>query len=96
MFWRTKLNDTQRAGFRTFLASEGYDTANEDLMLNEAQAYLIHTSYPRYFVPDRVGLTAAQAALLRETFVRGMPDGWLKAATRIAGPVHSPVSGRND
>jgi hypothetical protein len=95
-FWRTVLNETQRAGIRRFLADEGYDTANEELTLNEAQAYLIHTSYPRYFVPERVGMTAAQAALLRETFVRGMPDGWLKAAARGAGPGHSPVNGRND
>jgi uncharacterized tellurite resistance protein B-like protein len=80
-FWQTVLNDTQRAGIRRFLGNEGYDTANEDLMLNEAQAYLVHTQDERYFRPDRAGLSVAEAALLRETFVRGMPGGWLKAAT---------------
>jgi hypothetical protein len=80
-FWQTVLNDTQRDGFRRFLGNEGYDTANEDLMLNEAQAYLVHTNDKRYFLPDRAGLSEAEAARLRETFVRGMPDGWLKAET---------------
>ena len=80
-FWQTVLNDEQRAGFRHFLGDEGYDTANEDLMLNEAQAYLIHTRDTRFFRPDRAGLTEAQAAQLRENFVRGMPEGWFKTAT---------------
>jgi hypothetical protein len=79
-FWQTALSDAQRAGFRRFLGSEGYDTANEDLMLNEAQAYLIHTPDRRYFLPDRAGLTEAEAARLRAVFVGGMADGWLKDA----------------
>jgi hypothetical protein len=80
-FWQTALNDSQREGFRRFLGSEGYDTANEDLMLNEAQAYLVHTPDRNYFLPDRAGLSEAEAVRLREVFVRGMPDGWLKTAT---------------
>jgi hypothetical protein len=79
-FWLTTLSDTQRAGFRHFLGSEGYDTANEDLMLNETQAFLVHTRDPRYFLPDRAGLTSPEATLLRQAFISGMPDGWLKAA----------------
>ena len=79
-FWQTALSDAQRDGFRHFLGGEGYDTTNEDLMLNEAQAYLIHTRDRRYFLPDRVGLTEAEAARLRAVFIQGMPDGWLKAA----------------
>ena len=95
-FWRTVLNDAQRAGFRRFLGDEGYDTANEDLMLNEAQAYLVHTGDRRYFLPERAGLTEPVAAALRETFVHGMPDGWLKAATQAAGPLSTAVNGRNE
>jgi uncharacterized tellurite resistance protein B-like protein len=85
-FWETRLSDTQRAGFRGFLGNEGYDTANEDLMLNEAQAYLVHTADPRFFRPDVVGLSAAQAAALRQEFLNGMPKGWLKAAAEGAAP----------
>ncbi len=43
-------------------------------MLNEAQAYLVHTNDKRYFLPDRAGLTEEEAT------PRGMPDGWLKTA----------------
>ena len=82
-FWETVLSDAQRAGFRRFLGGEGYDTSNEDLMRNEAQAYLIHTPDARFFRPDLVGLTGDEAAELREAFVRGMPDGWLKDATPL-------------
>jgi hypothetical protein len=85
-FWQTVLNETQRAGLRRFLGSEGYDTANEDLMLNEAQAFLVHTGDKRYFLPDRAGLGDAEAARLRDIFVRGMPDGWLKTAAQGARP----------
>jgi hypothetical protein len=76
-FWLTVLNETQRGGFRRFLGTDGYDTSNEDLMLNETQAYLIHTADPHYFAPDRAGMTEAEAARLRDIFVRGMPDRWL-------------------
>jgi hypothetical protein len=79
-FWETALTDAQRAGFRHFLGGEGYDTSNEELMLNEAQAYLVHTRDSRYFLPGRAGLTEAEAAALRSTFISGMPNGWLKSA----------------
>jgi hypothetical protein len=91
-FWLSVLNETQRAGFRRFLGREGYDTANEEIMLNETQAYLVHTSDRQFFRPDLAGLTEAEAARLRETFVRGMPDGWLKAAAQGA----RPFPGRRD
>ncbi len=84
-FWQNVLTEAQRAGFRRFLGSEGYDTTNEDLMLNEAQAYLIHTPDPRYFRPELAGLTDAEAARLRQIFLSGMPI----AALRTGGP-HTP------
>jgi hypothetical protein len=80
------LSDKQRAGFRDFLGDQHYDTANEDLMLNEAQAYLVHTNDKRYFLPDHAGLTEEDATRLREIFVRGMPGGWLKAAAQASNP----------
>ena len=80
-FWDTVLTESQRAGFRRFLAGQDYDTDNEDLMINETQAYLMHTADPRYFRPDLAGLTPAEAASLRRTFWLGMPPGWLKDAT---------------
>ena len=85
-FWLNVLTEAQRAGFRHFLGGEGYDTTNEDLMLNEAQAYLIHTPDPRYFRPDLAGLSDAEAARLRQIFLAGMPDAWLKTAAQLKVP----------
>jgi hypothetical protein len=85
-FWLTTLTEAQRAGFRAFLGGEGYDTSDEELMLNEAQAFLVHTNDRRYFLPGRAGLSEAEAARLREAFVRGMPEGWLKSAAQAAVP----------
>jgi hypothetical protein len=82
-FWQNVLTEAQRAGFRRFLGSEGYDETNEDLMLNEAQAYLVHTPDPRYFRPDYAGLSDAEAARLRGIFLAGMPVDWLKTATPV-------------
>lgn len=84
LFWETVLSEEQRAGFRRFLVGEGYDGMNEDLMLNEAQAYLIHTRDRRFFDPKLAGLSDAEADRLREMFLRDMPEGWLRDLTHPA------------
>jgi hypothetical protein len=76
-FWQNVLTEAQRAGFRRFLGTEGYDTTNEDLMLNETQAYLVHTPDPRFFRPALAGLSDAEAARLRQVFVAHSPAAWL-------------------
>jgi hypothetical protein len=85
-FWQTVLTEAERANFRRFLGGEGYDATNEDLMLNEAQAYLIHTPDRRYFRPELVGLSEPEAARLRQIFLGGMPAAWLNDTV----PAHSP------
>jgi hypothetical protein len=80
-FWQNTLSDAQRASFRRFLSGQGYDSTNEDLMLNETQAYLIHTPDVRYFRPALVGMSEAEATRLRAVFGRGMPDAWLTEKT---------------
>jgi hypothetical protein len=79
-FW-TSLTADQQARFRSFLGSEGYDTANEDLMRNETQAYLVHTADARFFNPASAGIDAPSLARLRARFVAGMPPNWLRART---------------
>lgn len=86
-FWQTALTDAQRAGFRRFLASEGYDGADEDLMMNETQAYLVHTRNRQFFDPRMAGLTEVEAERLRDAFLHDMPDGWL-ARLPQSGPAH--------
>jgi hypothetical protein len=88
-FWLTTLTGDERAAFRSFLASAEYDGGNEDLMLNEMQAYLMFTHDVALFSIDRVGLTQARAAELRSRFLAGMPAGWLRnslASYQAAAP----------
>ncbi len=39
-FWRDSQDDDARASWRAFLAGLGYDAANEELCINEFQAYM--------------------------------------------------------
>ncbi|MGK7867407.1 hypothetical protein [Falsiroseomonas sp. E2-1-a20] len=63
--WRQRLTEAERAAIRAFLGREGYDTADEELMINEAQAYLLHTPDPRFFTPAHIGMDEAQVERLR-------------------------------
>lgn len=63
--WTTRFGDEARAAFEAFLAREGYDTGNAELMANEAMAYLAFTPDPRLFAPRHVGLPEAEVERLR-------------------------------
>ncbi|WP_426956438.1 hypothetical protein [Muricoccus radiodurans] len=64
--WRTVFTESERAAFRAFMVREGYDTANETLMANEAMAYFVCTPDRRFFDPRRdVGMDEENAARLR-------------------------------
>jgi hypothetical protein len=79
-FWDTVLDAGERDKFRRFLGGEGYDTANDDLMRNETQAYLVFTPDRRFFSAGAVGLGDAETAALQRKFIEAMPVAWLKAA----------------
>ena len=87
-FWAATLSEQERVRLRQFLASEGYDPAIDDLMANEAQAYLVHTTDPRFFGPAAVGMTQARLDALRTGFLAGMPPGWLRNGP--APPARAP------
>jgi hypothetical protein len=92
-FWEGALTADERGGVRQFLGSEGYDTAYEELMYNEMQAYLMFTRDPEFFMPEHVGMTSARLADLQGTFLRAMPTGWLQdalAATPVIIPASAP------
>jgi len=63
--WATRFGDEARAAFVEFLGREGYDTANSELMANEAMAYLVFTPDPRLFAARHVGLPEAEVERLR-------------------------------
>lgn len=76
-FWHETLSKRQRNALRTFLAKSGYDPDNEELMINEAQAYLLHTPDPRAFNARMAGLAEAELEGIRQTFLKGYPDALL-------------------
>ncbi len=80
-FWRDILTPEERAKFVAFLDREGYDTAFPDLMINETQAYLMHTPDRRFFSPAEVGISQQRVAELRQIFLVGMPPSWLRDRT---------------
>jgi hypothetical protein len=80
-FWHDLMTEADRAGFRRFLIADHYDGGIDDLMMNEGQAYLMHTHDPRFFTAQFVGLTPARIEELRQMFMAGMPRGWLRDAT---------------
>jgi hypothetical protein len=88
--WQDVLTQDERAQFRTYLGTEGYDTSLEDLMINEMQAYLMYTPDLRFFDPTRLAITPGRFAAIRAAFAAGMPSCWLRAETPGV-PGNSPV-----
>jgi len=82
-WWRERLTPRDRARLGRFLAEGGYDPELEEVMMNEAMAYLMHTPDPRFFSPEAAGLDAETVDRLRARFLEGMPDTWL---ARMAWP----------
>ena len=73
--WETSFTEAERTAVRRFLLAEGYDTAQEEMMANEAMAYLLYTPDRRFFDPARdLGWSDAQADRLRNLLRAGAPD----------------------
>ena len=71
--WRDQLTERQRENIRGFLAGIGYDRRNEELMLNEAQAFLMNTADSRAFNAAAVGMTEPELAEVRNRFWQTLP-----------------------
>jgi hypothetical protein len=82
-FWKTGMSAAYRVAFTRFLTSQDYDSDDEDLMMNESQAYLMHTPDPRFFNARAVSLTDKALNLLQASFLLGMPNGWLRDCTSV-------------
>ena len=70
-FWRSLLREDERELWRRYLASQGYDRGNEDLMINETQALLMHTPDKRDFNAAELRLGDAELEGLRDRFKLG-------------------------
>lgn len=77
-FWAQTLTAGERERFRQYLRTEGYDPGLEEVMENEAQAYLIFTDGAEFFAPRMIGMSQARLAGLRAGFYQAMPAGWLR------------------
>ena len=82
-FWLTVLDDAGRAAFRRYLTQQNYDPALEDLMVNEMQAYLMHTHDTRLFNAASLGVSRDRLAQWQAAFLLGMPNGWLRDHTVV-------------
>ncbi len=72
--WEARMTEAERAAIRAFLGREGYDTRQEEMMANEAMAYLLHTPDREVFNPIReLGWSEAQVARVRALFAEGAP-----------------------
>jgi hypothetical protein len=67
-FWRQRLTESERQIWRQFLARQDYDIKNEDLVINETQAYLMHTPDDRAFDASSLGLAPARLEAMRARF----------------------------
>jgi len=85
-FWNS-LSPADRAGFTGFLGRQGYDTSNNNLMLNETEAYLVFTTDPQFFDAAAVQMDPAHLADLRNQFIANMPDFWLRPLANETLPV---------
>lgn len=71
-FWTQLMNEPEREAWRHYLASQGYDAGNEELMVNETQALLMNTPDERDFKAADLRWTPADLAALRERFQLGL------------------------
>lgn len=72
-FWRQEMSIAERTLFRNFLSSAGYDPANEWVMINETQAFLMHTPDTRAFSAAHLGVDEVTLARLRYRFANNAP-----------------------
>jgi hypothetical protein len=89
-FWNETMDETARSAFRRFLDAGEYDLSLSDLVVNETQAYLMHTRDRRLFSPAALALPEPVVLRLQAEFLRHMPSGWLRDST--AAPGFTPVA----
>lgn len=69
--WREVLTEAERAAFRRFLSTEGYDAQLEEVMVNETMAFTSFTPDRRFFNAGMVGMDEARLQVIREAFRAG-------------------------
>lgn len=79
-FWHQRLSERERKLVRKYLAGLHYNPGDEELMVNEMQATLMHTPDERAFSAPALGVSAAELNSLRAQFRRDDPVSRATAA----------------
>lgn len=72
-FWYETLTENQREAFKKFLGNFNYAVNNEELLINEMQAYLMFTPDPKSFSARKLGVPDAELDQMRSAFRRASP-----------------------
>lgn len=72
-FWYETLTEPQREAFKRFLSNFNYAVTNDELLINEMQAYLMFTPDPKSFSASKLGVSEAELQQMRGAFRRGSP-----------------------
>ena len=72
-FWYETLTEGQREAFKRFLSNFNYAVTNDELLINEMQAYLMFTPDPKSFSASKLGVSEGELQQMRSTFKRGSP-----------------------
>ena len=72
--WRYAFTAADRAALTAFLSRAGYDPMQEELMVNEAMAYLLFTPDERFFSAAELGLPRERLDELRAMMLEGAPS----------------------
>ena len=72
-FWAEILTDNQREAFTRFLSKYNYSVNQDELLINEMQAYLIFTPDPNSFSASKLGVKDEELEVMRFAFRRGRP-----------------------
>lgn len=73
VLWREMLTPRQRERLLQHLAELGYDTTHESLVVNEAQAFLLHTPDVRAFSAHQAAMADAELEAVRAQFWQSLP-----------------------
>ena len=72
-FWTEKLDDIQRSVFQKFLSNYNYSINQQELLINEMQAYLMFTPDPNSINAGKLGITDEEFETMKSLFRQGRP-----------------------
>lgn len=72
-FWSNTLDENQRGLFVKFLEKKNYSLNQEEMLINEMQAYLMFTPDPNSISAAKLGITDQAFEAMRDAFRRGHP-----------------------